>query len=55
MKTENITLTLPEGSFTSDVFSFEENDRKKLRIIYDDWRNLSVKLNDFGARSVNTL
>lgn len=53
MKIINKTLSLPEGDFSTEVQIFEESDRKVLKEIYINWRNLCSNLNAMEARSVN--
>lgn len=53
MKVEVENLKLPEGKFNVEVLKFENDDRKKLFSIYNDWRNLCKNLYDVKARGVN--
>ncbi len=47
------TLLLPEGTFQTEVLSFDESDRKTLRSIYIDWRKLCQDLNSLDSRGIN--
>lgn len=53
MITKQITLKLPEGSFSVEADHFEDKDLIELQEIYRGWRDLSLKLNKFKSRSVN--
>lgn len=53
MKNIQVTISLPEGDFNTEVLEFEEKDRKFLLKIYNEWRNLCTSLNSVSARGVN--
>lgn len=53
MKNTQHTIQLPEGEFIIDALTFINSDRKLLKNIYTDWRNLCSQLNLVGARGVN--
>jgi len=53
MKSQIVSLTIPEGVFSIEVDVFSESDRSILSEIYKDWRGLSSKLNNINSRSVN--
>ncbi len=53
MKTKEITLKLPEGSFPTQADFFYKSDLKILVEIYNNWRKLSTQLNSLNARAVN--
>lgn len=53
MITKPTTLILPEGTYTVNADHFEKSDLQTLIEIYDNWRDLSTKLNALNARSVN--
>ena len=46
-------IQLPEGSFDVEAQSFVENDKIKLRQIYNDWVDLSDELQNIGGRRIN--
>lgn len=46
-------LFLPEGTFRTEVLSFDEKDRYKLKSIYLDWRKLCQDLNSLDSRGIN--
>ena len=47
------SLHLPEGRFEADVIAFDDSDRKRIRRMYDNWRNLTDSLKEFNARGIN--
>ena len=53
MTLENRTLILPEGSFNTDVYIFNESDRQELFKIYTNWRELSINAQHLGGRGTN--
>ena len=53
MKNTQHTIQLPEGVFTISALTFTNLDRKLLKNIYTNWRNLCLELNSIGARGVN--
>lgn len=53
MITKLTKLILPEGTFNVNADHFDESDLTTLIEIYDNWRDLSIKLNSLNARSVN--
>lgn len=53
MRSEKKSITLPEGTFEVSVDIFEKKDLNDFQEIYNEWRSLSRKLNNFNARSIN--
>lgn len=50
---ENKALLLPEGSFNTNVYVFNESDREELFKIYTNWRELSINAQTLGGRGTN--
>lgn len=46
-------IQLPEGRFEAEFLEFENSDRRRLREIYENWRNLNTMLGEIQARSIN--
>lgn len=46
-------IKLPEGKFVTQLQFFDERDKKTLRNIYDNWVDLSNKLQMYGGRRIN--
>ncbi len=53
MNQEVKNIKLPEGDFQVSVDIFSLEDLKLFQEIYQEWRNLSNKLNSIKARSIN--
>lgn len=53
MRTEIITLELPEGTYQSHADLYGETCLVKLVSIYDNWRKLSNQLRSLNARAIN--
>lgn len=53
MRTEIITLELPEGTFQTRADLYADSCLVNLVSIYDNWRQLSTQLRAYNARAVN--
>jgi hypothetical protein len=53
MHIKNTTIKLPEGNFTVPLQFFDSSDQKKLKEIYEQWVDLSNKLQTWGGRRIN--
>ena len=53
MRRENKTLVIDGKSYTVGVDIVEETDKENFIEMYDLWKKLSQKLNDYGCRKVN--
>lgn len=53
MKNIKKILDLPEGKVEADVSIFDEEDKKIIKFVYENWLELCQSLKGLGARGVN--